>query len=333
MALRPRRVALWAAALTILVSTGCADGWVWRTMMPTTDVGRMIHDVYNQVLWWTLGIFVVVELLLLYALWRYRRRPGDTAVPEQVHGYTALEIAWTLAPAAILFFIAIPTVRTIFETQSETLPHADPLEIHVVGHQWWWEFEYPDLGIVTANELHLPRDRTARLTLTSSDVIHSFWVPRLGGKRDLNPGSRNILWFTPDSVGEFLGQCAEFCGESHANMRMRVFVEEPDAFERWVERLREPAPADTAGLTTFLVSGCAACHAIGGTLAQGKAGPALTDFGRRSTVAAGMLVNTPAGLAAWLRSPDSIKPGALMPDLNLSEARIDSLVAFLHSLR
>ncbi len=324
-----RRFSLTLAA-AVMALAGCAASG-WRTLAPRSDFGHLLLDVYHQVIWWTAGIFVVVELLLLFALWRFRRRPGDTGHPEQVHGHTALEVAWTLAPAAILFFIAIPTVRTIFQTQREPLPQADPLEIRVVGHQWWWEFQYPELGVSTANELHLPRGRTANLTLASADVIHSFWVPRLGGKRDLNPGSENRLWFTPDSTGIYEGQCAEFCGASHANMRMRVFVEEPDDFDAWVERLRNPAPVDSAGFTTFLVSGCAACHAIGGTLAQGKMGPALTNVGSRSTIAAGLYPNTPEHLAAWLRNPDSLKPGALMPDLNLSEARIDSLVAFLHA--
>jgi cytochrome c oxidase subunit 2 len=320
--------------LTTIAVGACEAAWpAWRTLMPQSDFGRLILDVYEDILWWTLGIFVVVELLLLFAVLRYRRRPGDTGEPEQVHGYTALELGWTFVPAAILFFIAIPTVRTIFQTQSDGLPQEDPLEIRVTGHQWWWEFEYPGLGVVTANELHLPRGRTANLSLTSADVIHSFWIPRLGGKRDVNPGEENHIWFTPDSAGEFEGQCAEFCGLSHANMRMKVVVDEPDAFERWVAAMNEPVPVDSVGFMTFLVSGCAACHAIAGTPAQGKVGPVLSDVGRRTTIAAGLLPNTPAHMAGWLRDPDSVKPGALMPDLNLSEARIDSLVSFLHSLR
>lgn len=325
----------WRAVITASVAAslaGCAEAGPWRTFQPSSDFARMILDVYQDVLWWSVGIFVVVEFLLLFALWRYRRRPDDTGAPVQVHGHTALEIAWTLAPAAILFFIAIPTVRTIFETQSESLPQDDPLEVEVVAHQWWWEFRYPDLAVETANELHVPRGRTVALSLTSADVIHSFWVPRLGGKRDLNPGEVNRLWFTPDSVGVYDGQCAEFCGVSHANMRMKVIVDEPDAFQRWIEALQRPARPDSVGFMTFLVSGCAACHAIGGTPAQGRLGPPLTDLGRRTTIA-GLLPNTPARLAGWLRNPDSVKPGALMPDLNLSEARIDSLVAFLAELR
>jgi len=315
-----------------LATSSCGAG-DWQTLAPHSDFGRMLLDVYQDVIWWSVGIFVVVEALLLFAVLRFRRRPGDTGTPDQVHGHTALEVGWTLIPAAILFFIAIPTVRTIFVTQRDPLPQADALQVSVVGHQWWWEFQLPELGVVTANELHLPRGRTVLFKLTSADVIHSFWIPRLGGKRDLNPGQENRIWFTPDSIGVYEGQCAEFCGASHANMRMRIFVEEPEAFERWVEALKEPAAIDTTGFTAFLASGCAACHAIAGTLAQGKIGPPLTDVGRRTTIAAGMLPNTPEHLANWLRSPDSVKPGALMPDLNMSETRIDTLVTFLHGLR
>ncbi len=314
-----------------LAACGLADVPDWSTIQPASDLSRSIQDVYKTVWFWTAGIFVVVELLLVYAIIRYRRRPGDSGVPDQVHGFTALEIAWTLVPAAILFFIAIPTVRTIFEVQQK--PPADRIEIAVIGHQWWWEFEYPDLGIVTANELHLPVGRTANLALASADVIHSFWVPRLGGKRDLNPGSENKLWFTPDSVGVFIGQCAELCGTSHANMRLKVFVETADSFDAWVEQQRRPAVQDSVGLQAFLSSGCAACHAIAGTPAQAKIGPDLTKFGSRSTIASGLLANEPDQLAAWLRDPESIKPGVRMPNLNLSEERIASLVAYLRSLR
>lgn len=293
----------------------------------------MVLDVYSDVLLWTIGIFIVVEFLLLLALWRYRRRPGDSGVPDQVHGHTLLEIGWTLVPALILFFIAIPTVQTIFETQAKPAPGEDPLEITVIGHQWWWEIIYPELGITTANELHIPRDRKAVLTLTSADVIHSFWVPRLGGKRDLNPGWENTLWFTPDSAGVYDGQCAEFCGVSHANMRLRVVVLEPEEFDSWVDREQLDAPPDSIGLQAFLSSGCQACHTLNGTVAQGKLGPNLTHIGSHSTIAAGIVANTPENLSGWLRNPDSIKPGSLMPDLGLNEERISALVDYLERLK
>ncbi len=316
----------------LLVSPGCSAA-PWATWRPVSDYGAMTRAVYGEVFWWTLGIFVVVEVLLVVALWRFRHRPDYSGAPEQVHGHTALEVGWTLVPAAILFFIAIPTVRTIFTTQGPPPPDSNPLQVQVVGHQWWWEFRYPELGITTANELHVPRGRTVYLTLTSADVIHSFWVPRIGGKRDLNPGSENHIWFTPDSGGVFEGQCAEFCGTSHANMRMRVFVDEPDSFRRWAERESAVARPDSARFLAFLTSGCAACHAIDGTAAQGKVGPNLTHVGSRTTIAGATMPNDPGHLAGWLRNPDSLKPGALMPDLNLGEDRVSTLVDLLEGLR
>lgn len=331
---RSSAIRLAACALAIL-APGCeaANRPEWSTIQPVSDFGRETLDVYAEISWWVLGIFVVVELLLVYALWRFRRRPDDSGVPAQVHGHTLIEFGWTLAPALILFFIAIPTVRTIFIQQAPPGAAEDALEIAVIGHQWWWELVYPDLGVTTANELHVPRGRKVHLTLTSADVIHSFWVPRLGGKRDLIPGSENNITLMPDSVGEYDGQCAEFCGISHANMRLRVFVDEPAAFEAWVAAQGPVSQPDSAGFQTFLVSGCAACHAIDGTPVQGKVAPNLTHVGTRTALAGGMIPNTSDALAGWLRDPDSIKPGALMPDLNLSEASISTLVAFLEELK
>ena len=323
------------AGFAALLGIGCgaAAGPDWSTLHPVSDFARQTLDVYGIIFWWTLAIFVVVELLLLFALWRFRRRTGDPEVPEQVHGHTLLEVAWTLAPALILLFIAIPTVKTIFLQQSPPAPSENALQIAVVGHQWWWEFIYTDLGITTANELHVPMGRKVHLTLTSADVIHSFWVPRLGGKRDLNPGRENTIVFTADRAGVYDGQCAELCGISHANMRLRVFVDEPDAFTAWARAEREGAAPDSAAFRTFLVSGCAACHAIDGTPAQGRIGPNLTHVGRRTTLAGGILRNEPDAMADWLRDPDSVKPGALMPDLNLSEERVSVLVEFLEGLK
>lgn len=321
------------AVLPLLIAgCGTVEAPHWSTLQPVSDFGQLLRDVYGDILWWTGGVFVVVELLLVYALLRFRSGRSDNEVPDQVHGFTALEIGWTLIPAAILFFIAIPTVRTIFEIDGPP-PDPDPLEITVIGHQWWWEFQYPELGFVTANELHVPVGRTANLTLASADVIHSFWVPQLGGKRDLNPGTENRLWFTPTEVGVYYGQCAELCGTSHANMRMRVFVDDSATFAEWVTSMQQPATPDSAGAMTFLISGCAACHSIAGTPAQGTVGPNLTNVGRRTTLASSLIPNTPEKMAAWLRAPDSVKPGALMPDLNLDDQRVQDLVEFLEGLR
>jgi cytochrome c oxidase subunit 2 len=222
----------------------------------------------------------------------------------------------------------------VFRTQASP-PHGS-LSVEVIGHQWWWEIRYPELGITTANELHLPVGRPVSLSLKSADVIHSFWVPRLGGKRDLVGGKVNHLVFTVDEPGEYPGQCAEFCGASHANMRLTVIAQSPADFEAWTKRLTAtpipPSGEAAKGHQAFLATGCVACHAIQG-VAAGVVGPNLTHVGSRKTLAGGILKNNPEDLARWLRNPPGVKPGALMPKLPLSDDQVAALVAYLGSLR
>jgi cytochrome c oxidase subunit 2 len=276
-----------------------------------------------------------VAAVLLVAIVRFRERtPG--ALPAQVRGSARLELLWTVAPVIVLTFIAFPTVRAIFGTQA--VPRPDALRVRVVGHQWWWEFQYPALGFATASELHLPVGQPVTLELTSPDVIHSFWVPPLGGKRDALPGQFNRLLLTPTAAGDYPGQCAEFCGVSHANMRHTAVIQEAAAFQAWVARQQAPPaePADGSaagrGRDVFRSSACMGCHAIRG-LSGGVAGPDLTHFGSRRTLAGGMLANTPQALARWLKNPPAVKPGSLMPDLRLSDADVAVLVAYLESLQ
>lgn len=312
------------------------------TLRPASDFGVAIDELFTTIFWLATAVFVVVEGLLVFILIRYRARPAQPP-PPRVHGNTLLEAAWTLAPAVILVFVAVPTIETIFRTDGRPEPGA--VEIEVVGHQWWWEYRYPAYSIVTANELHIPRGAPVLLTLTSQDVIHSFWAPRLGGKRDVIQGRRNRLAFTADSAGVFLGQCAEFCGQSHANMGLRVVVDEPQAFARWVSAQQAGAvPADSLeplagrGLAAFrtirdpATHTCIVCHAVQG-ISGGVLGPNLTHLASRATIAAGTLPNTAEGLARWLRDPPAIKPGSLMPRVSLSDEEISALVAFLQSLR
>jgi cytochrome c oxidase subunit 2 len=320
-------------ALAALIA-GCGGDYPQSTLHPTADFGSEIDRLYRTIVWWALGVFVVVEAALFVAILRFRDRPG-AGEPKQVHGSTLLEISWTLAPAVVLIFIAVPTIRTIFRT--EGTPPADAMEVEVVGHQWWWEFRYPALGITTANELHVPAGRPVALAMTSDDVIHSFWAPKLGGKRDVMPGRTTRIVFTPDSVGVFFGQCAEFCGESHANMRMRVVVDDTVGFAAWAERQGMPAdtailgPAERRGLQAYRTKGCMACHAVEGVSA-GVIGPDLTHVGSRSTIAAGILPNTIEGLSRWIRDPEAEKPGSLMPKMPMTEEELADLAAFLRSL-
>ncbi len=320
------------AAILVVAAAACSGEYPQSTLHPTADFGEQIDVLFRTIFWWAVGVFVVVESALIFVLFRYRDRRG-AADPKHVHGHTLLEVAWTLAPAVVLVFIAVPTIRTIFRT--EQAPPADALTVEVIGHQWWWEFRYPESGVVTANEMHVPQGRTVVLSMTSEDVIHSFWVPKLGGKRDVIPGRTTRIVFTPDSIGEVYGQCAEFCGESHANMRFRVMVDTPEAFAAWVDRQRQPAPpADSLdeqqrlGAQVYMSKGCLACHAIQGVSA-GVLGPDLTHVGSRTTVASGILPNTAEGLARWLRNPPAEKPGSLMPMVPMTDDEIGALVAYL----
>ncbi len=334
-----RRRLTWLAFVALgLVLAACAGDYPQNAMSPKSDFAQSIDNLFWTIIYWSIGVFIVVEVLLVYALIRFRRRPGQPT-PPQVHGNARLEIAWTLAPALVLASIAIPTVRTIFETQGAPTP--DALQVRVVGHQWWWEFQYPQLGIVTASDLYLPVGKKVDFSLEAADLIHSFWVPKLGGKRDVIPLHVNRISLTPAQPGVYWGQCAEFCGVSHANMAFRVIVAEPEKFDAWVQTMKTPpppapAPADplvAKGAQFFATSPCVACHKIEGTPAQGVIGPNLTRFGSRLTVAAGMMDNTPENLARWLRDPPAVKPGSLMPKMNLDDETTSALVAYLESLK
>jgi cytochrome c oxidase subunit 2 len=316
---------------------GCGGRFPQSTLAPHSDFGRAIDRLFTDIFWWAALVFVVVETLLLVAIVRFRHRPGRPA-PKPAHGHTLLEIAWTIAPAVILVFVAVPTVRTIFVTAG-TAP-ADALKVEVIGHQWWWEYRYPALGIVTADEMHVPLGRPVQVAITSADVIHSFWAPMLGGKRDAIPGRVNRIAFRADSVGEYWGQCAEFCGASHANMRLRVVVDSAPAFETWVQRQQAapvpPSPASAAeqGRAVFARSACIGCHTIQGVSA-GVIGPNLTHLGSRRTLAGGMFPNDSAHLAQWIADAPALKPGSIMTRMKppLTDADIAALVAYLQSLQ
>ena len=306
------------------------------TLVPRSDFAHAISHVYHIVTWTTAIIGAGVFVALLVVLVRFRARPDETTLPRQVRGHTALEIAWTFGPALALLVIAIPTIQIVFRTQSTAMP-SDALEVHVRGWQWWWEFRYPQLEVVTANEVHLPAGRRIVLKLDGPDVIHSFWIPHLGGKRDAIPGRLNQITLTPDRPGEYWGQCAEFCGASHANMGMRAIVQTPGDFERWVAQQRA-APADptgdlaTTGKTIFAGSACVGCHTIKGVSA-GVLAPDLTHFGSRSMFAAGMWPTTPENVAEWVKDPQRLKPGVKMPALGLTDEQAKAVAAYLLGLK
>ncbi|MFZ8843955.1 cytochrome c oxidase subunit II [Thermoflexus sp.] len=325
-----RRVAM---GVMLGLLTGCAAQSP-SILRPVSPKGRAEADLFGFILAITAFVFIVVEALLLYAVVRFRAR-DPRAIPPQIHGNRALEASWTTVTALGLAVIFAMTWRTMAATST---PPADALPVKVIGHQWWWEFQYPTLGITTANELVIPVGQPLRVTVTSADVIHSFWVPQLGGKMDAIPRRENVLWLQADAEGTYYGQCAELCGASHANMRLRVHAVSREAFDRWVEAQRAPAASPTEplaqqGYQVFMSKACVGCHAIDGTPAQGKVGPNLTHVGSRTTIAAGLLENTPENMARWLDNPSAIKPGSLMPRLGLTPQEIQALVAYLSSLK
>ena len=336
-----RRSALLLVVPLTLLLGACAENAPQDTLEPEGPIARKIDGLWNAGFVIAAVIFFLVEGLLVFAVLKFRRRPGrEEHVPEQVHGNTRLEVGWTLVPAVLLAALAVPTVATIMDLGDKP-EGPEVLRIEVVAHQWWWEYNYgqfqgEDLGVVTANELHIPTGHDVVFDLKSVDVIHSFWVPKLAGKQDVVPGRTHQLAVHADHPGVYEGQCVEFCGLSHANMRLRLFADTPEDFDRWVADQRkefEPAADGTeAAAGQEIFSGtCGTCHTVNG-LTEGKVGPDLTHLASRSTFAGAIFDLTPGNLARWLRDPPGEKPGSKMPDLNLTEDQIRKLVAFLGTL-
>jgi len=323
----------------VLVLAGCAEHYPQTTLIPRGDFAQLVDHLFRRTVFWAAIVFVLVEGALVYAMFRFRGKPDDPE-PEQVHGNTRLEVIWTIIPAFILAMIAVPTVQTIFRTAQ--IPTDNPVEVEVYGHQWWWEFRYPALGIVTANELHVPVGRTVDLKLNAPDVVHSFWIPALAGKRDLIPQHVNRLWFKAEVAGDYPGQCAEFCGIQHARMGFRVIAEDSAAFAAWAATETAPGPDAAvqdsgykAGKELFLTGGCVGCYAMASQVTEkltGLAGPNLSHVGSRTTIVAGLFPNTPENLVTWLRDPQKVKEGSLMRlPRPLTEPEIAALVAYLRA--
>lgn len=313
---------------------------------PDSAPAREIRDLGYLVIAICAGIFLVVQGLLVLAIVRgiRARREADadglTDEPVQLHGSVPIEVAWTVIPVIIVFVLTLVTIRTIRDIDL-TEPPEGALEVVVIGHQWWWEFRYPDqsgesLGeVVTANELHIPAGRPIWLRLESADVIHSFWVPRLAGKKDLIPGWTNHLWLTADRPGLYLGQCAEYCGTQHAHMLLRVYAHESADFDRWLESQRADSVEDPSvieGRRVFMEYACMNCHTIDG-ISDGMFGPNLTHLASRDTIAAGFIPMDRENLKAWIDDPQRLKPGCNMPALKLDPDELDSVVDYLMTLR
>ncbi len=317
------------------------DARVPSIFRPESTPAHSIYELSILVLVITGLIFALVFALILYAIVRYRRRRDDEGEePAQVYGSTQVELAWTVVPVLIVVVLSLTGARTIDEIQNNPRPPG-ALDVTAIGHQWWWEFRYPSLGIVTANELHVPVSNPPGSTptvlrLLSADVAHSFWIPRLAGKTDLIPNRMNHMWIEPEKPGLYLGQCAEYCGTQHAKMLLRVYVHSREDFDRWVSEQRQPSAQLTSvaeGRRVFETTSCINCHAVDGTVGTGIFGPDLTHFMSRETLGSGAAPNTPENLRLSIQDPEIFKPGSLMPAMNLTARELDHLVAYLATLR
>ncbi len=328
-----RRRVVWGAVVVGagLVLAACSSGSGpengQNPLRPKGEPAKQIDNLFTPIFWIAVAIGVFITAATIFVAVRYRQRKGSDDRPKQIHGNTPLEIGWTLVPALILAVIAVPTVSVIFDIAEEP---TDPIEITAVGKQWWWQFDYPkqagiDAKIVTANEMHIPVGREVRVNLTACDpslpggadnnpgcnVIHSFWVPELAGKKDVVPGVDNWLKLRADEPGTYLGQCAEYCGLSHANMRFRVIAQEPEEFEQWVAgQLEGPAvPLEESDVTELFTAKfqCTNCHTTEDSGAS-VYGPNLTHFASRKTFASGYYETTRDRLIQWILDAPSLIP-------------------------
>ena len=366
---RSRRLLLLLGLVAFaLVFGACGTGDMPQNTLSNLEgpQARLVDRLWDLVLPIATVIFFLVQGLIVFVILRFRAR-SDEDTPVQVHGNAKAEIGWTIVPALILAVIGVFTVVTVFDV-NERAEGAEVLKVKVVGHQWWWEYEYPEEGIVTANELVIPAGRSVELEMTSADVIHSFWPPKLAGKVDVIPGRINYMKVEADGPGDYSGQCAEYCGLSHANMKLRVISLSPDDFEQWVEDQQADAPTAPTTTTTappaadaepaeetppgedpeldqavgaelFISKGCSGCHTISGLEgANGKIGPNLTHLYSRSRFAGAIFDLNDRNLRRWLRDPPAMKPmnpdnGQGMPNRGLTEGEITQLIAYLETLK
>jgi cytochrome c oxidase subunit 2 len=318
---------------------GCTANAKQSALKPEGSVARQLNNLFLPVFWVAVFVFCLVAFLVLYCVFRFRARSEDEA-PRQMHGHTALELTWTIIPAMLLGIIAVPTVLTVFSINRAP---KGAMQVDVTGHRWWWQYDYRDKAdpskilFSTANEMHIPAGQKVVLNLTSVDVIHNFWPPELAGKVYAIPGRHNHMVIEADHPGIFYGQCAEYCGTSHANMRLQIISDSAPDFQNWLAGQQQgSAPADTsaaqAGLQVFGQKGCAGCHSITG-ISGGAVGPNLTHFKSRGVFAGSIFENTDPNLRAWLRNPPGQKPDSVMPNLGLSEDEITKLIGYLDTLK
>ncbi len=365
-------LAVLAVAATLLLAA-CSPEHPQSTFGYGGPIARDQGDLFLLIFWIAVGVFIIVEGVIVYAAIRYRRR--DDKIPKQVHGNTKLEITWTIVPSIVIAAIAVPTIIGIWEQQrGAPTDLGDVLEVEAIGHRWWFEFRYPNQEIVTANEMHIPIGRPVNVALDSQDVIHSFWVPKLAGKIDMVPLNENLLWFIADEPGVYDGQCAEFCGIAHAHMRFRVIAHTEEGFQQWLAGMRtppnanEPGSAEAQGSTLFATN-CKTCHTDNswqkdayaleiqqqdarwatwlGDIENSRivSAPNMTHYGERLFLGAGIKENSRENLIKWINDPDSIKIGTSMQahaavyqeredkKINLSQQEVEYIADYLLSLK
>jgi cytochrome c oxidase subunit II len=337
--------ALWLSATPCLSQSAVPNSSSTSIFAPASTPATSIYGFSLFVLAVTGTIFVIVFGMLLYAAVKFRQRSGDDRrEPLQIYGSDQLELAWTVIPVLIVIVLVMTSARVIHAVQDAPQPPGS-IRVTVVGHQFWWEYRYPQYGFVTANEMHVPVSDTRNptptfLELLSADTDHSFWIPRLAGKTDLIPNHPNTMWIEPQATGIYLGQCAQYCGTQHAKMLLRAYVESRTDFDRWVKGQQQAVRDDTplvreaeAGRHVFNSTACINCHTISGTVANGLFGPDLTHLMSRETIASGAAMNTRENLRRWIHDPAAIKPGSLMPGMNLTDKDLDAITAYMITLR
>ncbi len=297
------------------------------------------REVLNLLVWvlvFSVIIFAGVTGALLYTIVRFRRRPGDDALPPQFRENARVEFSLTLIPLIIVLVLFVLTAQALVKINR---PIAGALGVEVTARQFWWDFVLTEEGLRLSNELVIPVGRPVEVKLTSADVIHSFWIPSLAGKTDAIPGQTTYNRFMATKPGNYYGYCAELCGASHANMRFRVIALEPTEYQRFVDAYRayqapEPKTERARRGQEVFQARCAACHAVKGTAATGVLGPDLSIFGNRLTLASGVVENTRENLIRWIKDPTSMKPAAQMPAFpDLSDADLEALADYLESLK
>lgn len=305
------------------------------------SASKQSHDI-DLLWWWMLAAAALVffgALALLGIAWVRRDTRGLPVFGERESAAELMVLIFGIAiPAvALVVLFAISDVYMVGQT-SPPDPRTTAMTIDVIAHQWWWEVKYPGTDVVTANEIHIPVNTRVNVVATTGDVIHSLWVPELARKIDTIPGYRNRILFDASRVGVYRGQCSQYCGFEHAHMALKVFVQPHGAYASWLHGQEKPARTpltamQASGEQVFMHSQCASCHTIAGTQARGAVGPNLTHLGSRTSLAADTLSNSPKNLADWIRNPQAIKPGVVMPDLGLSRKDVKEVVAYLESLR